>query len=67
VRARMLLDWGGVQADACVQEHPVTGAAVPRPAGSGAEGRGGAGLNSSAPPGATCRRGVPRNSACETV
>jgi len=44
VRAGMLLDWGGVQADAWVQKHPATGATVPRHAGPGTEGRVGADL-----------------------
>ena len=44
VRAGMLLDWGGVQANAWVPKHPAGGAAVPRLAGAGAEGRTGAGI-----------------------
>jgi competence protein ComEC len=43
VRAGTLLDWGGVQADTCIPEHPVNRATVPRPAGRRAGGRAGAG------------------------
>jgi len=44
VRAGMLLDWGGVEADAWDQKHPAAGAAVPCYAGRGTGGRAGAGL-----------------------
>jgi hypothetical protein len=35
LRAGMLMDWGGVRADACVQKHPVPGVAIPCHAGRG--------------------------------
>jgi hypothetical protein len=35
VRAGMVMDWGGVRADACVPKHPALGVAIPSVVGRG--------------------------------
>jgi beta-lactamase superfamily II metal-dependent hydrolase len=58
VRAGTLMEWGGVQADACGQKHPAAGATVSRHVGRGTEDRADAGMTFTGPPGVMCRKDV---------